>query len=192
MANMNLIAPTTTPPNGILVENEVLIEFRIIRPTEQDPLPAKKECDSCSTPKESSVAGPTQDLPPPGKKRKPNSSSASASHPPPTKKCMKSSAKDPAPSLPPIGHVIRHQLGFKCTICGKEFTSRSNRSYHRYCDKSFKKPFQCGTCERVSTARTKYGILIDIFSIYIQIVIVYLTYICIYTLFSIILLLIIL
>lgn len=50
----------------------------------------------------------------------------------------------------PIPHVIRHLLGFKCTICGKEFSSRSNRSYHRYCDKSVRKPFQCGTCEKVT------------------------------------------
>lgn len=120
-------------------------------------------CPTCSPTRATSpVAGPSGiNQIKSGNKRKPNSSIDFSSTSPKSiqssselSKCYtpNNSGSSPPPmnkeSLP-ISHVIRHLLGFKCTICGKEFTSRSNRSYHRYCDKNFKKPFQCGTCERV-------------------------------------------
>lgn len=137
-----------------------------------DPQSQFQGCTLCQNRAVSPVAGPsgviTAHLSP--SKRKHHSSSSAGESGSSSPKSSKSSSviiSDPpstssdstsqpttnsnGSSVPSLAHVIRHQLGFKCTICGKEFASRSNRSYHRYCDTRVKKPFQCRSCERVSS-----------------------------------------
>lgn len=126
---------------------------------------SRSECEKClaATRSNSPVAGPSRGEVPVSLP----STSAGGSTPfqPPKRAPKKRKAPAKIAADAQIAHVIPDDKGYKCLICGKVFKSRSNKTYHKYCDTTIPKPFKCDICKRVCSRLCFFACNLSFFNI---------------------------